>query len=206
MRPLLLAGIALAALSAGCAMSLPEIPPYPAAPSPADPAPGASFCARTETAARSLSTAQAAGGWVFASLGVASTGGGAIVDLINTQDLRRAAGTSLMLGGIALGAVAYVLFMSSAASARLAEASDSAMLARDDREVWDACVRAKAAWAGAKGTPDAVTREMLAQRERENRRLQDEIQALKKKAGEAAVPSPAAPPPADLPPPLAPRR
>jgi hypothetical protein len=199
MRSPLLFGLALAALSTtGCAMSIPETPPYPPAPTAADPLPGAAFCSRTETAARSLASSQAAGGWVFASLGVGATGGGAVVNLVNTLESRRITGTALMLGGVALGAVAYTLFMRSAASSRLAETANLAILEKDDRAAWDACVRAKAAWSGAKGSPEAVTAEMLAIRERENKKLQQEIEELKRKAGEPAKP--------ELPPPLAPKR
>lgn len=198
MRPSLLIGLAFATLTTGCAMSIPETPPYPPAPTPADPLPGASFCSRTETAARSLSSAQYAGGWVFASLGIGATGSGAIATLVNVQEGRRIAGTALTLGGVALGVVAYTLFMRSEASGRLAQSANTAMLEKDDHTAWASCVRAKAAWSGAKGSADAVTAEMLAERERENRRLKEEIEDLKKKGGEPAKP--------DLPPPLAPRR
>ncbi|APR79481.1 Hypothetical protein A7982_04828 [Minicystis rosea] len=189
--------MALSALmTTGCAMSIPDTTPY--VPSASEPLPGASLCSRTETAARSLASSQAAGGWVFASLGVAATGGGAIATLVNVQEGRRIAGTAITLGGVALGAVAYVLFMRSAASSRLAQAANMAMLERDDHHAWDSCVRAKAAWSGSKGSADAVTAEMLAQRERENKKLEEQIEELKKKAGEPSKP--------ELPPPLAPRR
>jgi hypothetical protein len=193
MRYPLLFGLALSALTTGCAMSIPETPPYPPAATPAEPLPGASFCSRTETAARSLQSSQYAGGWLFASLGVSATGGGAIVTLVNVQEGRRIAGTALTLGGVALGVVAYTLFMRSEASGRLAQASNMAMLEKDDREAYRSCVRAKAAWSGAKGTPDGITAEMLAERERENRRLKEEIEELKKKGGEPALPPPLAP-------------
>lgn len=198
MRSPLLIGIALAALSSGCAMSIPDTPPYVPSATPADPLPGASFCARTETAARSLASAQTAGGWVFASLGVGATGGGAIVTLVNAQEGRRITGTALTLGGVALGAIAYTLFMRAAASSRLAQSANLAMLEKDDHAAWDSCVRAKAAWAGAKGTPDGITAEMLAIRERENARLREQIEELTKKAGEPGTTAP--------PPPLAPHR
>jgi hypothetical protein len=198
MRTSILLGFCLSTLTAGCAMSISETPPYPPVPTTVEPLPGASFCARTETSARSLASAESAGGWVFASLGLGATGSGAIATLVNAQEGRRIAGTALTLGGIALGAVAYTLFMRSATSSRLAQASNVALLERDDRAAYDACVRAKAAWAGAKGTPDGITAEMLAQRERENRKLQEEIERLKQKAGEPGK--------GELPPPLAPRR
>jgi hypothetical protein len=182
MRSTLLLGLALAALSTGCAMSIPETAPYPRAVAPAEPPPGATFCSRTETAARSLSSSQYAGGWVFASLGVASTGAGAIATLVNTEEGRRIAGTALTVGGVALGAVAYTLFMRSQASGRLAHAANAAILERDDHAAWEACVRAKAAWSSAKSSPDAVTTEMLLLRDRENQRLRDEIEELRKKA------------------------
>ena len=203
MRATLPTGLALAALSAlssGCAMSIPETPPYPPAYTQADPVPGASFCARTETAARSLASSQAAGGWVMASLGLASVGGGAIATLVNVQESRRIAGTAITVGGVAMGAVALALFMRAEASSRLAQAANSALLQKNDREAWEACVRAKSAWAGSKGSADGITQEMLAEKERENRRLQDQVKDLEKRAGEGGKP------PQDLPPPLAPRR
>ena len=200
MRSPHLLGIAIAAsfTSVGCAMSIPETPPYPKVATPAEPLPGASFCSRAETAARSLASSQSAGGWVFASLGVGATGGGAIVTIVNAQESRRITGAALTLGGVALGAIAYTLFMRAAASSRLAQVTNVAMLERDDRTAWDACVRAKAAWSGAKATPDAITAEMLALRERENKKLHDEVEELKRRAGEPGKP--------ELPPPLAPRR
>jgi hypothetical protein len=199
MRTLLPFGFALAALTSGCALSIPETPPY--APTQADSLPGASLCSQTETAARSLASAQAAGGWFLGSLGVASLGGGAITSLVNVQEGRRIIGVSLMLGGVALGAVAYTLFMRSKASGRLAQAANLAMIARDDHDAWAACLRAKGAWAGAKSSPDAITAEMLAEQDHENRKLREELDDLKKKHGVA--PEPAKP---ALPPPLAPKR
>ncbi|MFT3770004.1 MAG: hypothetical protein QM820_31640 [Minicystis sp.] len=198
MRPSILLGLAFSALTTGCAMSIPETPPYPPAPTTVEPLPGASFCSRTEASARSLASAQAAGGSIFASLGAGATGGGAIATLVNVQEGRRIAGTALTLGGVALGVVAYTLFMRSAASSRLAQAANVAMLERDNHAAWEACVRAKAAWAGSKGTPDGVTAEILAQRERENRKLQEQLEDLRKKYGEPGKP--------DLPAPLAPRK
>jgi hypothetical protein len=198
---LALAGLAsLAALNAGCAMSIPETPPYPPAYTQADPVPGAVFCARTETAARSLASSQAAGGWVLASLGIASVGGGAIATLVNVQESRRIAGTAITLGGVAMGAAALALLMRADASSRLAQAANAALLQKNDREAWEACVRAKSAWAGSKSSADGITQEMLAQKERENRRLEDEIKQLEKRAAEGGKA------PQDLPPPLAPRR
>lgn len=197
MRSLTPFGLALAALTGGCAMSMPETTPY--VPTTTDPLPGAALCSRTEAAARSLSSAQSAGGWFLASLGVASTGGGAITSLVNVQEGRRIVGVSLTLGGIALGAVAYTLFTRAQTSGRLAQSAGLAMLEHDDRAAWESCVRAKAAWAGSKSSPDGITAEMLAERERENRKLKEEIDALKKKGGDAK-------PSSDLPPPLAPKR
>jgi uncharacterized membrane protein YebE (DUF533 family) len=195
---LLLLGVALAASTGGCAMSLPETVPYPSsAPTTADPAPGMSFCARTEEAARSLSGAQAGGGWTLGSLGAASLGTGIITTLVNDQTDRRIAGAALTLGGVALGVVAYTLFLRSQTSGRLAEAANLAMLEKDDRRAYESCVRAKAAWAGAKSDPEGITREMLDQRERENRKLHDEIEQLGKKGPDDSK--------APLPPPLAPR-
>ena len=195
MRALLPFGLALTALTTGCAMSIPETPPYPPSITGADPVPGASFCSRTETAARSLSSAQAAGGWVLASLGIATTGGGAITTLVNVGDGQRIiAGTALTVGGIGIGALGLMLLARSEASGRLAQASNAAMLERNDHEAWASCVRAKAAWAGAKGSADAVSQEMLAEKERENRRLKDELEQLKPRAPEAAKGPPEAPP------------
>jgi hypothetical protein len=198
MRYVLLLGVALAASTAGCAVSLPETLPYPAAPTSVDPAPGMSFCTRTEEAARSLSGAQAGGGWTFGVLGAASLGTGIITTLVNDQTDRRIVGAALTLGGVAMGIVAYTLFLRSQTSARLAQAANLAMLEKDDRRAYASCVRAKAAWAGAKSDPEGVTREMLDQQERENRKLQDELEQLRKKPAEDGRP--------DLPPPLAPRR
>lgn len=197
MRYLLPFGLALGALSSGCAMSIPDSTAY--TPSATTPHPGAALCSRTEASARSLASAQAAGGWVFGSLGVAATGGGAITTLVNVQEGRRIAGVSMMLGGIALGAIAYTLFTRSAASSRLAQVANYGMLMPDDHDAWSACLRAKAAWAGSKSSPDGITQEMLAERERENRKLREEIERLEKKAGEG----PSKP---ELPPPLAPKR
>lgn len=190
----------LAALTSGCAMSIPETPPYPPAYTPADPVPGAVFCSRTETAARSLATSQAAGGWVLASLGLASVGGGAIATLVNVQESRRIAGTAITLGGVAMGAAALALFMRADASSRLAQAASGAMLEKNDHDAWEACVRAKAAWAASKSSADGITQELLAQKERENRRLQDELKQRESHPAEGGKPAP------ELPPPLAPRR
>lgn len=195
MRPSLLAGLCFAALTTGCAMSIPETPVYPAAPAAADPLPGASFCSRTETAARSLGSSQVAGGWVFAGLGVASTGAGVFTSLVNTGNERRIiAGTGMALAGVALGAVAATLFMRAATSNRLAQAANLAMLEKDDHERWASCVRLKAAWTASKSSPDGVAAEMAAERDRENRKLREELDELKKKYGEG------------LPPPLAPKK
>jgi hypothetical protein len=198
MRHVLLLGMTLSALASGCAVSLPETAPYPPAPTNVDPAPGMSFCTRVEASARSLSSAQAGGGWTLGSLGVASTGAGIITVLVNTDQDRRIVGASLALAGVGLGIVAYDLFLRSQASGRLAEAANLALLERDDRRAYDSCVRSKAAWAGSKSDPEGITREMLDQRERENRKLHEEIDQLQKKAGEDVKP--------ELPPPLAPRR
>jgi hypothetical protein len=194
MRSPLLAGLCFAALTTGCAMSVPETPVYPPSPSAADPLPGASFCSRTETAARSLGSSQVAGGWVFAGLGVATTGAGAVTSLVNTGNERRIiAGTGMMLGGIALGAVAATLFMRAATSNRLAQAANMAMLDKDDHERWASCVRLKAAWTASKASPDGIAGEMAIERDAENRKLREELDELKKKYGE-------------LPPPLAPKK
>jgi hypothetical protein len=194
MRTLLSIGMACAALSGGCAMSIPDTVPYPPAPTSVDPAPGISFCARTEVAARSLASAQSAGGWTLGAIGVASLGAGTFATLVNDQESRRIAAAGLTLGGVALGIVAYNLFLRSSASSRLAEAANLAMLEKDDRKAYETCVRAKSAWANAKADPDGITREMLDQRERENKKLQEEIKDLKKRLGEDK----------GLPPPLAP--
>jgi hypothetical protein len=198
MRDVLLLGMTLSALAGGCAVSLPETVPYPPAPTNVDPAPGMSFCTREEEAARSLSSAQAAGGWTLGSLGVASTGAGIITVLVNTDQDRRIVGASLALAGVGLGIVAYNLFLRSQASGRLAEAANLALIEKDDRRAYETCVRAKAAWAGSKSDPEGITREMLDQRERENRKLREELDQLKKKAPDDGK--------AELPPPLAPRR
>jgi hypothetical protein len=191
MRALLPFGLALSALTTGCAMSIPETPPYPPSITGADPVPGASFCSRTETAARSLSSAQAAGGWVLASLGIAATGGGAITTLVNVGDGQRIiAGTALTVGGIGIGALGIMLLMRSEASGRLAQASNSAMLERNDHDAWESCVRAKAAWAGAKGSADAISQEMLMEKERENRRLKDELEQAEKRGGKTGEAAP----------------
>jgi hypothetical protein len=197
MRYVLLLGVTLAASTGGCAMSLPETVPYPAAPTNVDPAPGMSFCSRTEEAARSLSSAQAGGGWTLGVFGAAAFSTGIVTTLVNDQTDRRIVGAALSLGGVALGVVAYNLFLRSQTSGRLAEASNLAMLEKDDRRAYESCVRSKAAWAGAKSDPEGITREMLDQRERENRRLHEEIEQLEKKGpGESKPP---------LPPPLVPR-
>jgi hypothetical protein len=194
MRFSLLAGLCLSVFGTGCAMSIPETPVYPPAQSAADPLPGASFCSRTETAARSLASSQYAGGWVFASLGVATTGAGVFTSLVNTGNERRIiAGTGMALGGIALGAVAATLFMRAATSNRLAQAANMAMLEKDDHDRWASCVRLKAAWTASKSSPDGIAAEMAAERDRENRKLREELDELKKKYG-------------DLPPPLAPKK
>jgi hypothetical protein len=194
MRSPLLAGLCLSALTTGCAMSIPETPAYPPSITAADPLPGASFCSRTETAARSLGSSQYAAAWVFASLGVASTGTGAVTTLVNTGNERRIiAGTGMALGGIALGAVAVTLFMRAATSNRLAQAANMAMLQKEDHDRWASCVRLKAAWTASKSAPDGIAAEMAAEQERDNRKLREELDELKKKYG-------------DLPPPLAPKK
>jgi hypothetical protein len=180
MRSLIPVGMALAALSGGCAMSLPESAPYPRAPTPADPAPGMSLCSRTATAAGSLSSAQAAGGWTLGTLGVLATGSGVIATVVNDQQPRLMAAAGLTLGGVALGIVAYNLFLRSAASARLAQTADLALVERRDRSAWETCVRARAAWDAQRTDPEAITREQLDHEERENRRLREEIEHLKK--------------------------
>jgi hypothetical protein len=184
MRHLLPVAVILSALTGGCAMSIPDTPPYPPSPAASDPLPGASFCARTETAARSLSSAQTAGGWVLGGLGLASTGTGVVAALINVQEGRRIAATGLTLGGMALGAVAAVLFVRAEASARLAQATNMALLERNDRRAYETCVTSKGAWEGAKGDPEAITREMLARQTRERRRLEDEIEQLHRRLGD----------------------
>ena len=196
MRYVLAFGMALSTLAGGCAVSLPETVPYPPAPTSVDPAPGMSFCTRMEEASRSLSSAQAGGGWTLGSLGVASTGAGIITVLVNTDQDRRIVGASLALAGVGLGIVAYNPFLRSQASGRLAESANLAMLEREDRRAYESCVRAKAAWAGSKSDPEGITREMLDQRERENRKLHEEIERLGKKAvddGKADPPLPLAP-------------
>jgi hypothetical protein len=207
MRPLILLGLALAAGSTGCAMTIPDTVPYPHHPSAEEPAPGASLCTRTAVAARSLSGAQAAGGWTLIGIGAASTAGGAGAALINDIEGRRIAAVSLVVGGIGLGIIGYHLLLRSAASARLAEASDLALLDHHDRRSWETCARAKAAWGADKASADGVTRKMAEEQEQENLRLRMEIQKLEQKrgpqpheAGETATP------PDALPPPLAPRR
>ncbi len=195
MRTLLPAGMALAALSGGCAMSIPDAVPYPAhaheappyavppgeatpPPASAEPGPGYSLCARTEVAARSLSSAQNAGFWTLGALGLAATGGGAFTTLVNTDQRRLIAGTGITLAGVAMGIAAYNLLLRSEASSRLAQASNLALLEKHDRQAYEACVRAKAAWAASKSDPDGITRELLAEQERENRRLREEIERL----------------------------
>jgi hypothetical protein len=189
MRSSLFLGAALAALTSGCAMTIPETVPYPPAPSAADPAPGGSLCTRTAIAAHSLSGAQAAGGWTLGAIGVAATGTGTIATVVNDQQPRLMAAAGLTLGGVALGIVAYHLFLRSAASARLAETADLALIEKNDRRAWETCVRAKAAWEASKTDPDGITREIAAQTERENRKLRDEIEQLKKSAPPAADPA-----------------
>jgi hypothetical protein len=154
-----------------------------------------SFCTRTEEAARSLSTAQAAGGWTLGSLGVASTGAGIITVLVNTDQDRRIVGASLALAGVGLGIVAYNLFLRSQASGRLAESANLALIDKDDRRAYESCVRAKAAWAGSKSDPEGITREMLDLRERENRKLHEEIERLRGKPEESKPPELPAPGP-----------
>jgi hypothetical protein len=180
MRTLLPLGVALAALTGGCAMSLPESAPYPPAPTAADPAPGMSLCARTATAAKSLSRAQAAGGWTLGAFGVAMTGTGVIATVVNDQQPRLMAAAGLTLGGVALGILAYSLFLRSAASARLAQTTELALLDRHDRRAFETCVRATAAWEANKADAEAITREQLDHEERDNRRLREEIERLKK--------------------------
>jgi hypothetical protein len=192
MRSLLPFGVALAALTTGCAMTIPDTTPYPRAHSEAEPEPGMSLCSRTGVAARSLSRAQAGGGWTLLSLGVASTTAGTIATVVNDQQGRLMAAAGLTLGGVALGIVAYHLLLRSSASARLAETADLALIDRHDRRAWETCVRAKAAWEGSKADPDGITRELAAQQERENRKLREEIEELRKKAAEGEKP-PAAP-------------
>lgn len=199
MRYLLPFVMALGGLAGGCAMSMPDTPAY-TAPSPGAPAPGATFCSRSEAAARSLASAQRAGGWTLMSLGIGSTGGGLLTALINADENRRTGGIALSLGGIALGIAAYTLFMRAEASSRLAQADNLALLHEDDRLAWETCVRSKAAWAGSKSSADGISQEMLTSQERENRELREEIEELKKKAGSVAKP------PTELPPPLAPVR
>jgi len=224
MRSLLPCGVILAALSNGCAMSIPETPPYPvggehrsshvADPRTPDAAPeappGYSLCSRTEVAARSLAGAQSAGFWTLGALGLAATGGGAFTTLVNTDQRRLIAGTGVTLAGVALGVAAYNLLLRSEASSRLAQASNLAMLEKHDRRAYESCVRAKAAWAAAKSDPDGITRELLAEQERENRRLHEEIEHLQhqdagpRQPGHAHHPPEGAP--TDLPPSLAPTR
>jgi len=191
MRSQLLLGMALAAAPLGCAMSIPDTVPYPGRLTVADPAPGGSLCTRTAVAARSLSSAQAAGGWTLGAIGVASTGSGVFATLVNDLESRRIAAAGLTLGGVALGIVAYNLFLRSAASARLAETADLALLEKNDRRAWETCVRAKSAWQGSKTDADGITREIAAQQERENRKLREEIEELKRQKEEDTTPPPA---------------
>src|SRR5262245_31036898 len=101
MRSPLVLSMALGAASLGCAMSIPESVPYPGGPTASDPTPGGTLCARTATAARSLSSAQAAGGWTLGALGVASTGSGIFATLVNDIEWRRITAAGLTLGGVA---------------------------------------------------------------------------------------------------------
>ena len=235
MRSLLPFGVALATLSAGCAMSIPETAPYPvghvhtadprtpdagSGSGAAEAAPGYSFCSRTEVAARSLASAQSAGFWTLGALGLAATGGGAFTTLVNTDQRRLIAGTGVTLAGVALGIAAYNLWLRSEASSRLSQAANLAMLEKHDRQAFESCVRAKAAWAAAKSDPDGITRELLAEQERENRRLHEEIERLEHQghthrppfsmgaplgAAPSSAPKPPAGPPIEPPPVLAPR-
>jgi hypothetical protein len=197
MRSSLPLGAVLVALTTGCAMSLPDTVPYPASLTAADPAPGMSLCTRTAIAARSLSSAQAAGGWTLGAMGVAATGAGTFATLVNDQQGRLIAAAGLTLGGVAMGIVAYNLFLRSAASARLAETADLALIDKNDRHAWETCVRAKSAWGASKTDPDGITRELAAQTERENRKLREEIEQLKKQTQEQGRPPQAAPVPAE---------
>ena len=208
MRPLLLLGLALAAGTSGCAMTIPDTVPYPHRPTAEEPAPGASLCTRTAIAARSLSSAQAAGGWTLIGIGAASTAGGAGAALINDIEGRRIAAVSLVVGGIGLGIIGYHLLLRAAASGRLAEASDMALLEHHDRRSWETCARAKAAWGASKADADGVTRKMVQEQEEENLRLRMEIERLEHHGGhhegdDAAAPHEPAPP---APPALGPRR
>ncbi len=184
MRHVLASGVVLAALSGGCAMSIPETAPYPARPAPADPAPGYSLCSRTAVAARSLSSAQVAGMWTLGSMGLASTVGGVVATVVNDQQPRLMAASALTLGGVALGVIAYHLYLRSVASARLGQTADLAMLEKSDRQAFETCVRAKAAWEVSKTDSDGISRELLDQEERENKRLRQEIERLKRQVGE----------------------
>src|SRR5512144_2614769 len=103
MRSLLLLGLVLAAGTTGCAMTIPDTAPYPHHPTAEEPAPGGSLCTRTAIAARSLSSAQTAGGGTLLALGAASTAGGVGATLINDLESRRIAAASLVVGGIGLG-------------------------------------------------------------------------------------------------------
>jgi hypothetical protein len=194
MRPLSILGLALAAGTAGCAMTIPDTVPYPRRPAPEDPAPGASLCQRTAVAARSLSGAQAAGGWTLIGVGAAATAGGAGGALINDIEGRRIAAVSLVVGGIGLGIVGYHLLLRAAASARLAETSDLAFLDGHDHQAWKACARAKAAWGVNKADADGITRHMAEGQEQENRRLRREIERLKHGNPPEDDAAPAAPP------------
>jgi hypothetical protein len=201
MRSSLLLG---AVLTTGCATTIPDTVIYPAAPSAVDPTPGTWFCSRTAIVARSLSSAQAAGGWTLGAFGVAATGAGTFATLVNNDQRRLIAAAGLTLGGVALGIVAYNLFLRSAASARLAETADLALIEKGDRRAWETCVRAKNAWEASKTDPDGITRELAAQTERENRKLREEIEQLKRAAPPPATPPETAPVPPE-PPPLGPR-
>ncbi len=59
------------------------------------------------------------------------------------------------------------------------------MLDKNDHRAFETCVRAKAAWEVSKADPDGITREMLDQEERENRKLREEVERLKRQVGEA---------------------
>ncbi len=210
MRFLLPAGVVLAALTGGCAMSMPATPPYLAAPTPGEPAPGLALCARTAVAARSLSSSQAAGGWTLGSLGLASTVSGVIATVVNDEQPRLMAAAGLTLAGMALGVVAYNLFLRSETSSRLAQTAELALLEKHDNRAFETCVRAKAGWEASKTSPDGITRELYDREVRENQSLREEVERLTKGAGSAAPPLALPPPPPPLPPPaeapLGPRR
>ena len=192
-------------------MSMPATPPYLAAPTPGDPAPGMALCARTAAAARSLASSQAAGGWTLGSLGLASTVSGVIATVVNDEQPRLMAAAGLTLAGMALGVVAYHLFLRSETSSRLAQTAELALLEKHDNRAFETCVRAKAGWEASKTNPDGISRELLDREVRENQSLRDEVERLKK--GASPPPPPPATPPATpalpLPPaeaPLGPRQ